>query len=256
MLIFLCGADSYRRQRKLQEIVAQYVKKHGVYTVQSFDCEDDDAWSRLAAAATAPSLFGSAQLFIVRNYFPVPEKLEKQADAFLRAVLTVPYATFVVVADDIPKKKFAFVASAPALVQEFAMLAGLAFETFIKQEASRLHARLTPTLLQSLAFVYRGDSWGVVTELERFSLGGEIAVSQTSTTNVFASAGVLASGQSLDRALPLLERLLAREDSAYIFNCLAYHARGAQKLQFADYDVAVKSGRTLYDTALLDYLLC
>ncbi len=262
MIIFLHGPDAYRRQKKLEEIRAQYEKKHGAYTVQSFDCDDDDARTRLHAAVHTQSLFGAAQFFVLRNYFPVLDKLEKQCEAFLRAALEAHDYTLVILADDIPKKRFAFIAAKPAIVQEFATLTAGAFEEFIKQEAGRIHARLTPALLQSLARFYEGDSWGVVTELERLSLGGEVAAAQSPAMNVFAAAGALALGQGASHhayrqagALPLLERLLAHEDPAYLFNCLALQMRGNDKLRFADYDVAVKSGRALYDTVLLEYIL-
>jgi hypothetical protein len=262
VIIFLYGPDSYRRKRKLDEILAHYTQKQGAYTIQSFDGDDDDARMRLAAAVNAQSLFGATQLFVVRNYFPVPEKFEKPCELFLRAALEAREYTLVILADDIPKKRFAFIAARPAIVQEFATLAGAAFESFIKQEASRVgaclsgrKARMTPALLQALARAYDGDSWGVVSELERLALGGEIAAAQSPAANVFAAAGALASGQGVAYPLPPLERLLLHEDAAYVFNCLAYYMRGADKLRFADYDVAVKSGRALYDTALLEYVL-
>lgn len=257
VIIFLYGSDSYRRKRKLDEILAQYRGKHGAYTMQSFDCdEDDDAWLRLTHVVNTQSLFGKAQLFVVRNYFPVSEKLEKQCEAFLRVALGAREYTIVLLADDMPKKRFAFVASAPALAQEFGVLTAGAFEQFIQQEASRVGARLTPALLRSLAHAYEGDSWGVVSELEKMALGAEMTAASSSATNVFAASGVLArSSHDAQTTLPLLERLLRREDPAYIFNCLAYQMRGNDKLRFADYDIAVKSGRTLYDVALLDYIL-
>ena len=57
------------------------------------------------------------------------------------------------------------------------------------------------------------------------------------------------------RALPLLERMLQHDDPAKLFNILASRVPPSVKLRFADYDIAIKTGKTDYALALTDYVL-
>ena len=59
----------------------------------------------------------------------------------------------------------------------------------------------------------------------------------------------------LQTKISTLERLLAEKgDGAKIFNVLAYQKK-EHIVQFADYDVAIKSGKIDYEEALLDFVL-
>ena len=42
MLIFLYGSDSYRRQKKLEEITNQFVQKNHYSSLEQFDFDVDD----------------------------------------------------------------------------------------------------------------------------------------------------------------------------------------------------------------------
>ena len=47
----------------------------------------------------------------------------------------------------------------------------------------------------------------------------------------------------------------SEKEAAYIFNSLAYIAKGKDIVRMADYDVAVKSGNLEYEEALTDFVI-
>ena len=73
---------------------------------------------------------------------------------------------------------------------------------------------------------------------------------------VFEAARKISWSRSWAEKLGLLEKPFPSEKEAtYIFNSLAYIAKGKDIVRMADYDVAVKSGNLEYEEALLDFVL-
>ena len=73
----------------------------------------------------------------------------------------------------------------------------------------------------------------------------------------FSQLYALSGNRPLKQKIVSLEVLLNSEEPAKIFNILAASSRNqpAEIKRFADYDVAVKSGKIDYEEALLDLCL-
>lgn len=261
MFIYLYGSDSYRRQEKLKEIVAQYQAKHVDVAIQTFDAETQSA--ALLNALREQSLFGAAKFVVVQNFSELPKEFIAFIIAAFKNVLESKEFIVVVTSDDKPTKDFVFLLKSPVVVQEFEDLTPVAFEEFIKREASRRKVKLTPQLLVALRESFKGDgsasspqdTWGLVSELNTLALGGNLDEAAAPPVLGFFDIQRFFRSRDIQASLPLLERLLLSQDPAYVFNACAYQTVGVQKMLFADYDVAVKSGKLDYETALLDYII-
>lgn len=258
MVIYLYGSDRFRRQEKLNHYIGEYRKKYSGLTVRELDFADGAELEMLSGALGAQSLFGKKNLVIVKNLFPLPDGKEKGFKKVLESALEDKETTVLVSADDAPLKAFMFLVEKSFKAEEFPALLGHEFEQFIKVQAAHTKTRLTPQLLMDMARVYAGDSWGVVTELQRLALQQKGAIETVPAgipgPQVFYEVGKL-SRLPAAAGLPVLERLLASDDPAKIFNMLAYQMDSAGKQLFADYDVAIKSGKLDYEAVLTDYVL-
>ncbi|MBI4193199.1 MAG: hypothetical protein HY536_01060 [Candidatus Colwellbacteria bacterium] len=203
----------------------------------------------------AQSLFASKKFIVLRRLFPLPAGEEKQYRKFLEGFVDEPDLVLTIVSDEPPPKAFVFLLQKSNPCEAFPMPMGPEFESFIRKEAALCGARLTPTLLRDLARAFAGDTWGVVAELQKIALGGVYASEVKTGTQDFFGALMALQGAAPSRALPLLERLLQGDDEAKLFNVLASRVTLREKVRFADYDIAIKTGKTDYALALTDYVL-
>ncbi|MBI2604081.1 MAG: hypothetical protein HYW56_00900 [Candidatus Harrisonbacteria bacterium] len=257
MLIYLYGPDSYRRGRYLRGIRAAYAEKHSVFTMYEHDASEEDSLHRLQDAAAAQSLFSQKKFIVVSNLFPIAAGEEKTYKKFLEALAERSDVVVAIVSDDAPPKAFTFLLDAAKPCKEFPVPHGSAFERFIREEAGLCGARLTPTLLRELAETFDGDTWGAAFELQKIASGGTVISERggSGAQTMFGALMQLANRPAPQRAVPLLERLLQSEDSAKLFNILASRVGAREKMRFANYDIAVKTGKTDYALALTDYVL-
>lgn len=265
MLIYLYGPDSYRRGKRLADIRGKYAAKHSAFSVYEFEGDSEQGLQCLRDASAAQSLFASKKFIVLRHLFPLPSGEERQYKKFLEGLVDEPDIVLTIVSDEAPPKAFAFLLQKANPCEAFPILLGAAFERFIREEAGACGAclpagtaRLTPALLKSLADNFNGDTWGVVAELQKISLGGTPPAPFDGASNGvsdFFGALMALQGAAPSRALPLLERLLQGEDVAKLFNVLASRVAPREKIRFADYDIALKTGKTDYALALTDYVL-
>jgi DNA polymerase III delta subunit len=151
-----------------------------------------------------------------------------------------------------------------------------AWISFILAEAKRLGLALDAPAAQFLATVYQGNSWALVTELQKLS-SWRVTTSDVAATsdvslhakigksdldqfdleaapNYWALLNALKSSDPKNRLLAF-ERMLALNDPpAKIFNILA--SQWQEKIpQLAEYDFQVKSGKMEYEEAILELLI-
>ncbi len=273
MIIFLYGADSYRQRKKLNEIVGQYGQKH--LTCEKFELDNsradqsDDEFLRLKEFARNSSIFEKEKLAIVAGLFEFADENEKKAIEFLKANLHDKDFTIVILEEKKPNKNFAFLLEQPVLFQEFANLENEKSEFFIKKEAEKRGLEMSVDAVRFLARIFNGDNWGLINELDKLSLFDSISFDSNRLKNLIDDFRPLATDQffgqlyalSVNRPLKQkiigLEVLLNNEEPAKIFNILAASSRNqpAEIKRFADYDVAVKSGKIDYEEALLNLCL-
>jgi DNA polymerase III delta subunit len=267
MIIFLYGEDSYRRGRKLKELVKAYREKHASVDMTTFDLEDDpDNWQRARDFLGQPSMFVDTKLIVIKEAQTVDGKewiklLKEQTDA---------KKIFVIISDRKPAKaKFKFLLKEPIKSQEFSDLEGAALSAFIKKEAALREMRLAGSALK---FFLTGISEGrdrsirAVNELEKLYLQGfRDEVSQAELREsirfekkeaVWKAASAILRSRDLPSRLGALENMfLQREAPSYVFNSLGFQAKGKAALRLADYDVSIKSGGLEYEEALTDFVI-
>jgi DNA polymerase III delta subunit len=265
MLIFLYGPDDFRRIQKKKDIGAEFQKKHSNLGLGSFDLEVEGSADRLLEFARSQSIFESAKLAIAENAFEMEAgKLAK----LLKPLVALQGTTVLLSEHDKPVKALAFLLEKPSLSQKFEILQGTELQYFIQEQAKRFGVKLAPAAAQFLGTVYAGNSWALVTELQKLSAlawggkSGNRTIEKSDLDNLDLEVApdywaLLNGMKSIDTHTRLyaLEKLFSMSDPApKLFNILAAQA-GAKTPRMADYDLMVKSGKLDYEEALLELTL-
>ncbi len=267
MVIYLYGPDSYRRQKKLGALLSEYKKKYPSLDLYSVDLEDEPKdWEKVRDFLNQPSMFVDSKVAVVKN---PGETKEKEWVKTIKSFLENKKIFLILSEEKGPLKDFRFLLESPVRTQEFKTLGGRLLEVFVREEMKAREVELAPDALRF--FLESLDaaeerSWVAVTELDKLSLLGngkplsraELGryINYSLKFEVFRVTREMLSTRNWKERISLLERLfLQREAGAYIFNSLAYGARGNELIALADYDVAVKSGKMEYEEALLRFVL-
>ncbi len=271
MIICLYGSDSYRRRQKLKEIIDKYRQKH--MTFGDFDLGGNDAeeeFLRLKEFALNVSLFEDVKLAVLENAFGDFFRENQLAlTDFLKNNLKNQDLTLVICAEKTPPKNLSFLLKKPALTQEFDGLKGEQLKFFIGKEAEKRGLNLSPAAVVFLAEIFGGDTWALVNEMEKLSLFNSRNFDAVRLKELVAYYKPLNGGEFFSRLsgvssghfygkIANLEFLLSQgEEPAKIFNILAASSRNSPEIikRFADYDAAIKSGKTDYEEALIDMAL-
>ncbi|MBI2035380.1 MAG: hypothetical protein HYT12_01710 [Candidatus Liptonbacteria bacterium] len=269
MIITLYGPDSYRRKIKLDSLVSEYLQKRQSMAYGLFDLAGDDLSSgdeegnfqKFAEFLKTPSLFQSAKLAVLKNPFSFENqaKLKKiMKELILRDVnLIISDSTRSI------KKEFDFLKEKPNVSQIFDKLSGPELAHFIKEAAKEKEVVLQDGAVKFLAAALPSDSWGIVNELAKLKFTGikkpiDVAVLKAAglvpEEDFFSMVSGWLSRPIHSRLFSLEKIFYLKEETPKIFNILAY--QDISKLRnFADYDVAIKSGKLDYDEVLLDLAL-
>ena len=254
MVIYLYGPDSYRRQQKQKEIIEEYKAKHSNLTFDRFYLDEDDEFSRLKEFSLNQSLFGDFKLGIIYNLSAASN--QEDLVGLIKSHLESKNSHLILSADKHLGKEFAFLLKKPVLSQEFSALSSVDLSNFIKAEAKKRNLTISPEVIRNLTQIYQTDTWGLINELDKISLGGKIETPyQYRKEQFFDLIGGILNSPSVASRLKTLEVLLDNEDSAMLFNFVASFSRGVQKIKMADYDAMIKSGKLNYEEALLDLSL-
>lgn len=262
MIIFLYGPDGYRRQQKKRELVAEFIKKRSSAGLEYFDLEDGKVSDDLLGFLANQSIFETAKLAVIEHAFEIPAT---QLAKFLKPFVDAKDVTLLVMEKDKPVKALAFLLEKPAIAQKFDALAGAEWSAFINAEAKRLGANLSAAAIQFLSAVYQGNTWGLVTELQKIAglSHGRKGVIDKKDLGAFDLEiapnywGLMNGLRHYDmrNRLYAFESMLAMGDpAAKIFNILAVQWQ-EKTPHMAEYDLAVKSGRVDYEEALVDLLI-
>jgi len=250
MLIYLHGPDSYRRQQKLKSIVAEYQKKHSALTVDHFDLAEERAFERLKDFSGGQSLFGETKLAVVHGL----EDAGKEVADLLKSTAEKKSITLVITAGEKPKKELDFLLKKPVQTQGFPPLKTAELTLFIKKEMAVRDVKPSAALIEDLIASYGGDTWSIITELDKIALGGKFEA-EIAVPVFFGLIQRLKNRGPLGPRLSALAYLLENEEPAAAFNVTASIADPELKIKMADYDVAVKSGKLEYEEVLLDLVI-
>lgn len=262
MIIFLYGPDSYRRQGKLKEYIDRYRVKYPALSLNSFDLSREEEIGKLKDFSRAQSLFESSKLGTISNIAFLEGREQKDFIQILKENLETKQQTLIINEAKKPEKIFHFLMKEPVICHNFEDLAGLPLRDFFQGEANKRKLNFDKKSEDLLLGVYAGNSWGLVTELDKLALlnKGQINLDvlknytdALSPINIFSSLQQIRNAPGFAKKLPLLEELFSRnEDSPKIFNILSsFHGDSDWKNKLADYDAAVKSGKLEYEEVLL-----
>lgn len=268
MIIYLYGADSWRRGRKLRELLGQYRKKYSQLDWLEVDlAETPEDWLKIGEFLNQPSMFVESKVAVIRESGAVDNKEWRK---IIRDQAKTEKIFLLISDRNGPKADFRFLKEKAFLKQEFEELAGGELAAWAKKEAAGRSLDFAPEswryFLDYLGSLAEGRSWAAIQEMEKIilaALPSPITLSALRPVIVWFSTEdfqdlVNPFFRSFDwrRRLFFAEKLfLQKEDSAHVFNSLAYRARGRQLMKFADYDIAVKSGSADYESAIFDFAM-
>lgn len=266
MIIYLYGPDSYRRQEKLKSIIEDYKKKHFAFALEKLDLENKEDWTRLKDFVKAQSLFASLKLGIIENYRELEKGEQKELLNLLKENLSAKEPILIILEDKSPTKDFKFLLEKPALSQDFEVFTSQKMSLFIQMEAKKRGLILDTESQELLTQIYSSNTWGLMTELDKLALLNEKKITKavlekhidiSLPVNVFNALIAMQNYNRPSLKLKILEELLEQSsDSAMIFNIWSSLAKAAEdKIKFADYDAAVKSGKLEYEEVLLSLCL-
>jgi hypothetical protein len=249
MILYLYGPDSYKRQEKLKWYLQKFKEKHSALTVERFNLPED--LIKLKEFSTTQSLFDDFKFGVFDN---ITEVDPKELEGVFKLSLDSKNLTLAISADKELPKDWKILKEKQIIRHEFKEPTPAAFSKFVQEEAEKRKLKLSPANLQILVKNYRGDSWGIVTELDKLALGGSPDPFLEEQNFFDLVSRIQWPGAAAGR-LPVLEKLLYNNEPAAVFNFLASRASGGMKKIMADYDVAIKSGRLEYEEVLLDAIL-
>jgi DNA polymerase III delta subunit len=153
--------------------------------------------------------------------------------------------------------------------EKFDNLKGDEWRFFIQKEADERKLLLASQAVNFLAEAFKGDSWGLINELDKLSLLSQKDPIDTQdlkkigdypyqSPNIFTFINAIIRNWSLSQRITTLEKLfIGQEEPVKIFNILASLNWLPKKLlqKLADYDVMVKSGKMDYEEVLVDLAL-
>ena len=224
MIIFLYGEDSYRRLKNLNTILATYRERHGRLAEDRFDLSLEGAIPNLKEFLANRSMFDPAKLIVLENIFDLEKRSELKA--ILKDNLDSSDSTIVISSDKAPEAEFKFLLKEPVKSKPFEALERDKMVDFIKKEAGDRNLNLLPETIAYLTRGFEGDSWGIVTELDKLALAsGEIGREEKFGDNFYQLLNRLKGSERLEERIVSLEMLLSgnKEDPARIFNSLIFY---------------------------------
>lgn len=278
MLIYLYGPDSYRRQKRLNIIADQYRRKYSNLSRDFFDLNfsteagqeeflrlKEFSGQQLLFSAMGGSVSGgeNKKMAVLNNIFGIDAKELKD---FFKKYIDSEDFTILISENGLPPKELEFIAKKAFKVEEFKELKDESWRFFIQKEAKERKMFLTSGVVKFLAEAYKGDSWGLINELEKISLISKnspidiedlkkIGDYNCESPNIFSYINAVSRNWSLPQRIIALEKLfISKEEPVKIFNIFAslnWLPRQIIK-KLADCDIMVKSGKMEYEEVLVD----
>lgn len=177
MIYFLCGPNSYRALRKIQELKSAFRKKPGNFLVEEFDEDGALPAEKFYAALGQSSLFSKARLVIFKNILEFNEtatKILKDNGDFLRKSRDI----FVFWEKEPEKTALTFFKKYAAKIQEVKSLGAKELDLWLQKQAQSFGIKLSKEERESMiAEAGEGAEWALENELEKMVLSGEAALS-------------------------------------------------------------------------------
>ncbi|MBI2514799.1 hypothetical protein HYV91_01245 [Candidatus Wolfebacteria bacterium] len=195
MILSLSGSDSYRRLKRLKELIFAYKKKYPAAIIQKFDFENSNRETDSSASlefrefARNQSLFGPKKLAILESVWQERKKIgqkekngkgkisknlntiTRDSAAEFKKILknfgSLTDLTVFISDASGPKSGFDFLFEKPNVFEKFDELEEREFKLFIQEEIKERGINLSEAVVDFLVYHFRGDSWAAVTEVEK-----------------------------------------------------------------------------------------
>ncbi len=256
MIIFLYGPDSYRRLQKQLEIERVYRNKRGNMNEEHFDLSGEGELDKFKNFIVNRSMFGGVRMAVLENIYEVTD--DKSFIEILKNEVASKDSAVIANANGEPPSKLKFLLEKPAQSQHFQTLESSKLEFFINKEAQGRGIKLTEAITKSIKSTFGNDTWGIATELDKIALMSNYITRERPKIDYFILMSTLKAAKNIKQGLVALETILSerRDDPARVFNSLSYGLNSKKEAKlFADYDVAVKSGKLDYEEILVDLTL-
>ena len=259
MIIFLYGPDAYRRVQKKKSIIAEFSKKHSPSGIRHFDFGEKQAAEKFCKISRIQSIFNPMSLAVLESVF---EEATEDFSEMLKDISALPNLTVLLSETGPAPKAFSFLTRKPVLSEKFAVQSGDEWAGFIMRELRNKNLKLTKDALILLSEAYKGDSWRLVTELEKLQSLGKLLIERSDLDDLDIELnpsfwGLVQNFKNGRESVRLgaLAAFDSRKDiPAKVFNILASMCPGRVR-EFACADKAIKSGKLGYEEALLDLAL-
>jgi len=205
------------------------------------------------------SLFNESSVLVLDDLFNGSKKYPELRSA-VRDAIKYSDRDLIINVEGKPTKEWAFLAKETVQREAFDLLKGKEWLDFVKQLVKEKEVKLSVEGTKLLAELFEGDSWRVVTVLDKLRfykpgeiLGPEAIVEEggSPAINLWTLLNDLRN-PLFGKRLKVLELVFAAgESAAKIFNLAAFRAKKEIPL-LARYDVAIKSGKIDYEEALVD----
>lgn len=258
MIILLYGEDSFRRKKKYNEIIAEFLLKNS--NLGLFEFEAIDILSFLESINNR-SIF-SPRILVGLKDIDLKD-IDKDTKNYLNNILSkiVSDTEIIALISSINTTPPEWIINLSKKHQEFSELPKEKLAFFILKESELRNVKLSEDDIKSLISTYNGDLWAIKSELDKLSSVSnfEDMIQKKEEFNYFELLNVFKFAKTREKKIISLEIMLCKlkEDPARIFNSLAYYPpKGINKETWftimANYDIAVKSGKMDYEDALLD----
>lgn len=240
MIYFLYGSDTFRIQKKVHEITAEYKKVHtSGFNFIRFDARETPFEDFKRAAGTV-SMFDEKKLIQLEGLFETP----RFRDAFLTYLndfhLDISKDIIVLIVEgglDVKKHSARIKAlrRVSRTTQEFEVLKGVALKKWFEKEAAAKGVRFGPGAKEKLLASTEADLWRLENELEKLRAyaGGSLIQEETIRDLVrpkldpaiFATVDAIA-GRNIREALKQIHEHLETGDSPlYLLSMITYQIR-------------------------------
>lgn len=254
MIIFLCGQDRYRREMRMREIVLRFSTRDLPGAICFADAAEEDGLAKAEEFLKTTGLFGSGQLLVMKNGKAAAKRTHLKK---LLAALNKKGEIEAVIELDEISRDFSSLSSLPNIIERYDYLGEKDFEVFLKTEGEKAGLVASPDIYAFLASVFRGDTWGGVTEVQKLALlpRQQITLKIIRTMGVRRRQDFFPLIQKLVRGgvgevLLSLELLLRDSEPAKIFHIAAYQNEKT-RYAAAALDINIKRGKLEYEEAVL-----
>ncbi len=279
MITFLHGADTYRREQRLRELLKAYKKKYAVFSVNTFDFDDSDDVGRFKDFCSQQTMFENKKLAVIDNIFSIKGSEEAHHILTSAAANESVIAFISAFTDEVAKnprdrmlvpKDLLFLLNKPVVTELFEPLSDAKLAFFIITEAKKRSILVSPEAADFLVFALRRDTQLIMNELEKVALyynessrelsrqDVELLIDYLESPDIFAFTNAVSrQGPVASRLTPLERLFINQEEPAKVFNIFAKNPfiDLAMVRALADYDIAIKSGKLDYETAFVDLCL-